>query len=690
MVLAIVIAGCLPVISPPLPKDPDQRQKHLLHLRQLLHDPIVLTQANISSEFADIEQLAIHRVEKLEESTEEDLHGSTTRQDGLFHSHYDVANLRQTSELAVLMLTSGSTGNAKAVCLRHGQILSALDGKSKHHGTRKDDVFFHWIGLDHVASLCETHLHAMSTGSSQIHVQASDLLANPGAFLHLIHRHRISYTFAPNFFLALLIRHLVNVSVADKLDLSCLRALVSGGEANVVETCVALTGLLSQHGASKNVIRPGFGMTETCAGMIYELDSAMDPSAKKLQVGSLQVAGSALFEGYHNNEVSTREAFTEDGWFITGDRALKDSEGNLSLVGRVKESIIVNGVKYFPPELETAIKEASVDGATPSYTVVFPHRPRGAETEMLCVAYLPTYCSDDTEARVRTADTIAKSSLGKISRIKTRAAFENEALQDVRAANDKVIREFRVARRVSPSSDNEVMLLGLLEEQFSLSIEEIGVDVSLFDLGVNSVEIIRFKKRLEEKLQLKEEIPLILILTNPKVQAMAKALEGVSSPRASNPVVFMQPHGSKRPLWLVHPGVGEVLVFLNLAKLISDRPVYALRVRGFDEGEEFFRSIDEMVTTYHRHIKETQHEGPYAIAGYSFGAMVAFEIRKLLEGQKDEVRLLGSLNLPPHIKHRMRQLDWIEVAMNLFYFLDLVTEEEARKMSPAMHASSDE
>ncbi|KAL9016173.1 MAG: hypothetical protein Q9180_008818, partial [Flavoplaca navasiana] len=133
-----------------------------------------------------------------------------------------------------------------------------------------------------------------------------------------------------------------------------------------------------------------------------------------------------------------------------------------------------------------------------------------------------------------------------------------------------------------------------------------------------------------------------------------------------------------------------VLVFLNLAKLISDRPVYALRARGFDEGEEFFGSIDEMVTTYHRHIKETQHEGPYAIAGYSFGAMVAFEIRKMLEEQKDEVRFLGSLNLPPHIKYRMRQLGWIEVALNLSYFLGLMTEEEARKMSPAMHDLSDE
>ncbi|KAL9632866.1 MAG: hypothetical protein Q9204_003626 [Flavoplaca sp. TL-2023a] len=273
--------------------------------------------------------------------------------------------------------------------------------------------------------------------------------------------------------------------------------------------------------------------------MPKQRQAAMDLSAKKLRRMRLAVSrllAVRFLRDITKMRLQTREAFTEHGWFITGDRALKDSEGNLNLVGRVKESIIVNGVKYFPSKLNTALEEASVDGATPSYTVVFPHRPTGAETETLCVAYLPTYCSDDTGARVRTADAItkvcitpwgvrpfailslserhlSKSSLGKISRIKIRAAFENGALQDVHAANDKVIREFRVAIRVRPSSDNEPVN------------RRDRVDVSLFDLGVTSVEIIRFKKRLEEKLQLKEKIPLILILTNSTLQAMAKALE---------------------------------------------------------------------------------------------------------------------------------------------------------------------
>lgn len=346
---ASVVAGCVPVISPPLTTDPDQRRRHLIHLRQLLQNPIVLTQAKISSDFIDIEDFAIHCVERFEAATNGDLHGSTAEQDDPVYSHYDVASLRQPSDLAVLMLTSGSTGNAKAVCLRHGQILSALDGKRKHHGTCKGDVFLNWIGLDHVANLCEIHLHAISVGSDQVHMQASDLLSDPGAFLRLIHRHRISYTFAPNFFLALLRRHLIRDFAADNLDLSCLKALISGGEANFVETCAALTEQLSGYGASGTFVRPEFGMTETCAGSIYGLNCpsydlqkglefaslglpvpgikmriALDngiegtlpgygPIAKEAgmnEVGSLQVAGKAVFEEYYNNEVATREAFT--------------------------------------------------------------------------------------------------------------------------------------------------------------------------------------------------------------------------------------------------------------------------------------------------------------------------------------------------------------------------------------------
>ena len=170
------------------------------------------------------------------------------------------------------MLISGSTGYAKVVCLRHSQMIKAVKGKSVHHGISSESIFFNWIGMDHVANLTEIHLHATLLGADLVHVHAADLLVQPSAFVNLLSRHRVAYTLAPSFFLAALRKSLetpAGSKLCDGADLSNLKALISGGEASVVETCEALTKLLSYYGVEGDFIKPGFGMTETCAGSIY-------------------------------------------------------------------------------------------------------------------------------------------------------------------------------------------------------------------------------------------------------------------------------------------------------------------------------------------------------------------------------------------------------------------------------------
>ena len=82
-------------------------------------------------------------------------------------------------------------------------------------------------------------------------------------------------------------------------------------------------------------------------------------------------------------------------------------------------------------------------------------------------------------------------------------------------------------------------------------------------------------------------------MLNPTIRKLAASLEP-SAAGMYKPAVTLQGRGSGTPLWLVHPGVGEILIFFGLAKHIVDRPVYALRSRGFD-GEPFFESILECV-----------------------------------------------------------------------------------------------
>lgn len=623
-------------------------------------------------------------------------------------------------------------------------MIKAVKGKAEYHGNSSKTSFLNWIGMDHVANLTEIHLHAMLLGADQVHVHAADLMVHPSKFVSLLSKHQVAYTFAPNFFLAALRKSLVSPigsKLSDGTDLSNLRALISGGEANVVETCDAVTKLLGHYGAKGNFIRPGFGMTETCAGSIYgkscpayelarnlefgclgscipgiRMRIVLDDGSESAQgeVGHLQVQGSIVFERYYNNLDATASAFTDDGWFITGDQAYLDEAGSLNLSGRAKESIIINGVQYYPHQIESALEDANLPGAAPTFFACFPHRPPGAQTERFCIVCCPTYAKHCTTTRVDTNDAIArvsamicgarpyqiipldksqlpKSALGKLSRTKIKSAFEVGTYQEVLQEHVCAIQAHRSSMREKRIlSETEKSVLSTFLDVLELDSEDIGVESNMLEAGVTSMDLLRMQKVLQTKFAI-AEIPLITLLTHPTVEGMSTSIDhltGVAPGKGTsyNPVVPMGTKGSKTPLWLVHPGVGEVLVFLNLAKFITDRPVYALRAKGFEQGEDFFDNIPQIVETYCEHICQTQPKGPYAIAGYSFGAMLAFEISKRLEAQGETVSFLGSFNLPPHIKTRMNQLDWIEVTLNLGCFLDLYTEEYQQEISHEMHA----
>lgn len=722
---AVVFAGYIPAISTPFVNDIEQRKKHLIHLNDLFSNPTILTREKLVSEFVGLGQLKIYSTEDLVLSKDK----PETR-----HDWGETDN-----DLAALMLTSGSTGNAKAVCLSCSQILAAVRAKSKHNGTTKDDIFLNWIGLDHVVNLVESHIHAMDVGAEQVHVQAADLLLEPLRFIRLIHQHRATFTFAPNFFLAMVRRALIDSGTSipgqTTVDLSCLRGILSGGEANVVGTCATLAEQLSLLGAPSNVIRPGYGLTETCAGITWGSSFPSYDQARGLEfacvgpclpdghmrvikddgtaaaapneIGNLQLSGPMVFKQYYRNVAATAEAFTSDGWFISGDKAYIDLEGNLNLAGRAKEVIIINGVKYSPHEIETALEE--IPGVSPSYTVVFPHRPQGSDTEEFCVIYLPDFVPQDIKAQADTADAITrisgnsigarpfqilplsksflfKSSVGKLPRKKIQSSFESGAFRKMESENNDAIRSYRVATRQAPSSKTERCVLEIICEMLHIPVDETGVDSNIFELGMSSVALFAFKQKLQETLELQVEIPLISLLADPSIRGVSCAIDHQHS-QEYDPVVPLQTRGTKTPLWLVHPASGNILAFLPLAKYMLDRPVYGLRARGVVPGEPFFRSIAEIARLYHSHMKRTQPDGPYAIAGYSLGSSVAFEVTKIFEARGDKVSFVGAFDSPPHIAPLVGSLNWSACLIMVSYFLGLIPEEYASVIGPAMYDS---
>ena len=152
-----------------------------------------------------------------------------------------------------------------------------------------------------------------------------------------------------------------------------------------------------------------------------------------------------------------------------------------------------------------------------------------------------------------------------------------------------------------------------------------------------------------------------------------------------DPVVPLQLSGHKTPLFCVHPGTGDVLGYVNLAKYFAnERPVYALKARGFDEGDECFRTFDDMVFSYADAIRRRQPRGPYAIAGYSYGGPVAFETAKVLESRGEHVAFVGSIDMPPYLLYLY---DSVGCAVNLAFLLSLIDEKQAKELPDQLRAA---
>lgn len=697
---ACVLGGYVPCPMAPIKGDPERWTTHLAHIASLLDRPLFISSGELLQELPDsIETTDLSELRKC--SPEESI-------------------LRaRLSDPAILMLTSGSTGNSKAVELTHGNLLSSLTSRAERQKLTSRDITFNWIAFDHVAALLESHMIALYVGATQLHCEPASVLSDPVRFLSLIHYHRVSLAFAPNFLLGQVNAAIqaISTEVGERplaLDLSCLRRIVTGGEANVTETGRRFLELLAPYGLSHDALWPAFGMTETCAASIYshefpEIDKGREFAAvgvplRGLQIrmlnedgtlcppgkiGELQLSGPMIFHRYYNNEPATRAAFTDDGWFRTGDVGYIDG-GRLRLIARSKDSIIVSGVNYFSHELETRLE--SLQGVQQSFVAAFPTRPKGADTEKLVVTFATTLQEGDDGGLYQLVVAIRnttimlwgfrpaliiplpevafpKTSLGKIQRSLMRKRLEagelDAYIRKMDAITTKQVGPFTV-----PVGPLEASVAKIFSSVLGVDASTLSTSSSFFDLGGTSLDILKLVRLLQREFGLNATLPRVL--QSPSVRGLAKRIVLGERSRSADydPVIPLQLSGTKTPLFCIHPGNGEVFVLVNVAKyFLNDRPFYALRPRGFNEGEQCFQTIEEMVNEYVSAIVKCQPEGPCAIAGYSLGCPIAFEVAKALEIQGRQIAFLGCIDFGP--RHTLTQLEF-NMATGLALVLDLI------------------
>nr|BBH88040.1 hypothetical protein KTC_27910 [Thermosporothrix sp. COM3] len=218
-----------------------------------------------------------------------------------------------------------------------------------------------------------------------------------------------------------------------------------------------------------------------------------------------------------------------------------------------------------------------------------------------------------------------------------------------------------------------------LEEQIAslctklLDVPSLGVDENFFERGGNSLFIVRLLVALEQQLHYK--VPAAALFQSPTVEGVAQEIRNRYMEKNVDPVVLLRSGEGAPPLFCVHPSGGDVMSYLELARLLDGkRPFIGLQdpaVYGAHEAAD----LQEMAARYMQALRRIQPHGPYLLGGWSMGGMIAYEMACQLQAEGEKIALLALIDShePSMV---VRQYPWKGEDRTLFLMLDYVRSLE--------------
>jgi malonyl-CoA/methylmalonyl-CoA synthetase len=308
------------------------------------------------------------------------------------------------ADMAALLYSSGTTGQPKGIILSHDNLRHNAETLANAWGFTPSDRLLHALPIYHVHGLFVGVGCVLMSGASMAwHGSFNDkaaIAALPDC---------TAMMGVPTFYTRLLAN-------PDFGPACCanMRLFVSGSAPLLVETFVefeARTG---------HIILERYGMTETGINTSNPLQGErragtvgaalpgvtlriVDEAGKQVangQTGNLQVQGPNVFPGYWRMPEKTAEDFTADGFFNTGDKAVLDEDGYISIVGRAKDMVITGGLNVYPKEIERVIDDMA--GVKESAVIGVPHADFGEAVVAVIVADGNAPTAEDVIAHCKT------------------------------------------------------------------------------------------------------------------------------------------------------------------------------------------------------------------------------------------------------------------------------------------------
>jgi amino acid adenylation domain-containing protein len=380
-------------------------------------------------------------------------------------------------------------------------------------------------------------------------------------------------------------------------------------------------------------------------GNALAIVDASDKSVSPGETGELVVRSPYVALGHWKDGACSGDAFPPDPSdpsariLLTGDLVRLCDDGLIALVGRKDRQIKIRGQRVEPAELEAALRAELPVREAAVY-------PRAVGRSHWLIAYV------EVAGEVECVLPRIKDSLrGKLpfalqpQRIHAIPAIPRLASGKLDMAALAALDAEYQLHEVSRVDPSEARLLGETEAIIAtiwrrlFKRDAIDRNDDFFDLGGDSLMTINLMFEIEQTLSV--SLPVTAIYDAPTIASLAAIVDGNAETYFS-PLVKIK-DGIGDPLFIVHGVGGNVMELFGVGRAISSGPVYGVQALGVDGRCPPLDSVADMASLYLEAIRDIYPIGPYHLAGYSSGGLIAFEMaRKLDAGEVGSLTLIDS------------------------------------------------
>ena len=306
--------------------------------------------------------------------------------------------MAKLDDVALIQHSSGTTGLKKGVQLSYGAIAAQIASYSQTLGFAPSDSIVSWLPLYHDMGLIACFLLPLTLGLPVVSIDAFEWVNRPALLLEAIQAHRCTHVWLPNF----AFHHLCRAVDPERgYLLDSMKAFINCSEPCKPETFDLFLATFARCGVHAGQLQACYAMAETVFAVTqtapgqkpkeYRVDARRVLSTGAVipgleiridgHAGEIEVRGDFLFSGYYKNEMATSQAFA-GAWYKTGDSGFIH-DGELYVLGRLKEMIIVCGKNLYAHDLEYICNQ--VEGVKKGRCVVFGLFDAEVGTENLIV-----------------------------------------------------------------------------------------------------------------------------------------------------------------------------------------------------------------------------------------------------------------------------------------------------------------